>query len=70
MPRLDPLFWRIAVIIVAPTMVVAWHLAVHEVVPDSAGGLRYQVSINRLTGEACLRFPGRPTPDGLADLAC
>ncbi len=70
MPRFDPLHWRIAIIVLAPALLVAWHLAVHDVIADTAGGLHYLVDINRMTGEACLRFPYDPTPEGLIDLAC
>ena len=62
--------WRIAIIVAVPLALLAWHLAVYDVIHDSAGGLSYAVHINRLTDDACLEFPGRPSPVTLRDLAC
>jgi len=70
MPRLDPLLWRIAVIVALPAAMIAWHAATADIVVDSAGGITYQVRINHLTDEACLHFGDRQVPKGLADLSC
>ena len=66
----DPLFWRVGVVVGLPALVIAWYAVTHDVVADSAGGLAYRVHVNHLTDEACISFPGRATPKGLADLAC
>lgn len=62
--------WRAAIIIIIP--ILAWALtdAIHDRIPQSAGGLSYDVVVNKFTGDACIQVKNEPTPKGLVDLAC
>lgn len=64
------LLWRLAALALIPLL--AWILteALHERIPQTAGGLRYDVVVNKLTGSACIEVKGEETPESLADLSC
>jgi len=65
-----PLLWRLAVILLVPTLVLTVPLIVYETVPQTAGNLHYEVRINRFTGDACIVFEGNEIPVSLREFSC
>ena len=61
--------WRVLAIILIP-LVVWIHASLYRYVPETAGGLAYEVRINRITGHSCIVFETHPAPVNLKRLRC
>jgi len=64
------LLWRVCVLVAVPALVYLLPTAMYRYIPDAAGDLRYEVRINRVTGEACILVDPGSFPADLTEVIC